>query len=222
MSTAPQAEPLPHVILVATDLSPTAELAIQQAWFLACQRADAELHVVHVIEASETVSSAHEVEARRRTLQELPPRILEHATECAQAAGLPAPAHPVGVHVRYGPAARAIMQLAADLDANLLVVGSHGKSGLQHFFGSVSRKLVQAGRLPVLVSRPKRLEDMREAERLLPPCPDCIEARQSSGGLEWWCDLHGREHVSLRAFSRTHRVDYTKPSADSQGAYLPR
>jgi nucleotide-binding universal stress UspA family protein len=217
MPTNPS-NPSPFVIVAAVDFDDASQLALQQAWLLATQRPDAELHVVHV--ANETKvphTKATKVELRAELLQEVPPKVRAFAIGQAQAANLPPLNQPLGVHVRFGKTASAIMQLAADLDANLLVVGSHGKRGIRHALGSVSRKLVETGRLPVLVTRPRHLEDMAQEEGLEPPCPDCLTVRRETGGQTWWCELHGRPHVDPTYHSSTGRVRFSRPPADFEG-----
>lgn len=211
----------PHVILVGTDFSAASELAVRQAWHLATQRADAQLHVAHVADAAPGLSEAATLRHRDQLLRELPPRVRAHAIQQASAGRL-APLHqPLGVHVRLGDPVDGLLQLAADLDAAMLVVGSHGKTGIARWLGSVSEKLVRAGRLPVLVSRPRDLTAMARTERLEPPCPDCVAARHASRGERWWCEVHARPHVATHVYSSTQRVDFAKPAADFEGALRP-
>src|SRR5690606_28444538 len=123
------------------------------------------------------------------------------------------------VHVRLGAPAEAILQLAADLDASMIVVGSHGKTGFRKWvLGSVSQSLVKAGLLPVLVSRPRHLASMATSERLEPPGPDCVAARRASNGTEWWCEMHSRERPATHVYSSTQRVSFSKPPMDAHGA----
>lgn len=219
--TAPNENPKrPHVIVVGTDFSEVSNLAIQQAWHLATQREDAQLHVVHAIDTRRGLTSkAAEVEREERLLEELPAKVRNHVVRQAQAGQLPPLHQPLGVHVRLGKPDEAILQLAADLDAAMIVVGSHGRSGLDKLMlGSVSEKLVRAGRLPVLVSRPKHLETMAKSERLEPPCPDCVAVRHQSGGQQWWCEVHARPHAEQHIHSSTQRVSFHKAPMDFEGA----
>ena len=55
------------------------------------------------------------------------------------------------VEVRYGHVADEILRYAEEIDATLLVVSTHGNTGLTRFFlGSVSDRLIRAAALPVL------------------------------------------------------------------------
>ncbi len=54
----------------------------------------------------------------------------------------------------HGPAGTAIVEAARDLPAELVIVGTHGRSGLQRFFlGSVSEKVIREAPCSVLVVR---------------------------------------------------------------------
>lgn len=212
----------PHVILVGTDFTDASKLAVRQAWHLATQRTDAQLHVAHVADDDRGLRLKTDALLHRDALlRELPAKVRNHAIQQAQAASL-APLHQaLGVHVRLGDPVDGLLQLAADLDAAMLVVGSHAKTGLDRFLGSVSNALVKAGKLPVLVSRPRDLEAMAKSAQLEPPCPDCVDTRHVTAGAEWWCEVHARPHVPTHVYSSTQRVDFAKPAADFEGALRP-
>jgi nucleotide-binding universal stress UspA family protein len=57
--------------------------------------------------------------------------------------------------VRFGDAGDAIAQLASDIEADLVVVGTHGHRGLERLLlGSVAENVVRLAPCPVLVVRP--------------------------------------------------------------------
>lgn len=61
----------------------------------------------------------------------------------------------VSVHVRDGHPAATIADFAAERGSDLIVLGSHGLTGLRRFLlGSVSQNVVRAAECPVLVMRP--------------------------------------------------------------------
>lgn len=56
---------------------------------------------------------------------------------------------------RSGDAAVGILQTAADVRADLIVMTTHGRKGLSHFFiGSVAEQVVREATCPVLTIRP--------------------------------------------------------------------
>lgn len=53
-----------------------------------------------------------------------------------------------------GSPAEEIVKLADEIDADLIAMGSHGTSGvLRYLLGSVSRKVLDQARCPVLIVR---------------------------------------------------------------------
>jgi nucleotide-binding universal stress UspA family protein len=53
------------------------------------------------------------------------------------------------------PAAEAIIDYATHHDVDVIVIATHGRSGLSRWiFGSVTQKVIQAASIPVLVVRP--------------------------------------------------------------------
>jgi nucleotide-binding universal stress UspA family protein len=75
--------------------------------------------------------------------------IADEAASRLETAGLPASGHAL-----RGRASRQLEILAAELGADLIVVGSRGLSGVQRFLlGSTSDELVFSARTSVLVAR---------------------------------------------------------------------
>ena len=65
------------------------------------------------------------------------------------------------VHVRFGSPADEILRLSAEVGAHIVLVGSHGRTGLSRvFMGSVSEKVVREAKCPVLVVRTREYEDV--------------------------------------------------------------
>ncbi len=210
------AESSPHIILVGTDLGPTSRIAVAQAWQLATQRPDGELHLAYVIPDGGGLSKNERLLRRERLLEKVPNWVRNRAIQVAQAYNLAPLNRAMAVHVRIGKPAAEILQLAADLDAAMIVVGSHGRRGIERaVMGSVAESLVRAARLPVLVCRPKNFAGVAHTEELEPPCPDCLAARDESDGARLWCELHGRPRVKTHTYRASHSG---KPPFDSQGA----
>jgi len=66
---------------------------------------------------------------------------------------------PVDTQVRTGSPTREILQAARELPADLIVVSTHGRTGLQHvFLGSVAEHVVRRAPCPVLVVREREHE----------------------------------------------------------------
>jgi nucleotide-binding universal stress UspA family protein len=143
-----------RTIVVGTDGSETAQKAVDAAVELA-QLSGAGLELVS---AYEPVSN----QRLRREARELPAdfdwmihrraevdETLEHAAGAARAAGVTARAH-----AREGDAADAILDVAEELAADLIVVGNKGMTGAKRFLlGSVPNRVSHHAPCAVMIIR---------------------------------------------------------------------
>ncbi len=75
------------------------------------------------------------------------------------AAGLRAAGLTVSIETCTGPVAETILDYARDIQADMIAMSTHGRSGLERWFiGSVADKVVRAARLPVLLARPDEID----------------------------------------------------------------
>jgi nucleotide-binding universal stress UspA family protein len=127
-------------ILVPTDGSECAELAAEYARDLAT-RDGATVHALCVAD-SRTLENAPHAERVREERADLAERT------CADlsAAGIP-----VEQAVRTDVPHRAILEYATDREIDLIVMGTHGRTGVErHLLGSVTEKVVRLSDVPVL------------------------------------------------------------------------
>ena len=124
-------------ILVASDFSATSEAAIDCARELAL-RLGASLHLLHVVD--DPAGAARRGDAEQGLAARLTPedrRVLRATTD-----------------VLVGPVAPTIVEMASSRDADLIVMGTHGRSGLAHaLIGSVAERVVRTADCPVLTVR---------------------------------------------------------------------
>ncbi|HUG93822.1 MAG TPA: universal stress protein [Planctomycetaceae bacterium] len=145
-------------ILVPTDFSDHSRAALEYGCAFA-ERFGAELHLVHVLQ--DLVGLVPEP-----GLAFPPPGdyMLELQQSSEQAlAALPGPSAPAGLNVeratRQGPPFLEIIRYARETEADLIVMGTHGRSGLAHMLlGSVAEKVVRKAPCPVLTVRPSDLK----------------------------------------------------------------
>ena len=72
----------------------------------------------------------------------------------------------VQVGLRTGAAAEEILAAALELEADLIVMGTHGRKALSHaLLGSVAEKVVRSARVPVLVAHSDRDHELDERAR---------------------------------------------------------
>ena len=149
-------------ILVPTDFSDTSDAALTYARTLA-DSLGASLHLVHVFDdpygdalVAEMSPSVYESmratelsRSRRRLLRRLPP------ADRKQFHGSTA--------IVSGTPAQAIVDYATDRGMDLIVIGTHGRSGFAHLIlGSVAEQVVRTATCPVLTVRAKQAADVRE------------------------------------------------------------
>ena len=188
-----QSEQAQSVVLVGVDLVQQSQEVMQTAARFAAT--DGELHVVHVI-PREAVGSFHGDDALRFTnLADDVRAKLERMS-----AELPASIKRIVLHVRLGSPDVEIAQLASDIAAELIVVGTHDHHGLERLLlGSVSASLVRNAPCGVLVCRPKAA--VPRWEQILPPCADCRAVQQSTGRTTLWCERHSQHHPRAHTYS---------------------
>jgi nucleotide-binding universal stress UspA family protein len=133
-------------ILVPLDGSALAEAALSSAASLA--GADTVLMLMRAAEAY-TVPGADPTAAQVEVVREAEAYLAEVA-ERLQRQGL----RSVQTSVWYGPAAPAIVDAARLRRADLIVMSTHGRSGLGRLFlGSVAEYVLRASRVPILLLR---------------------------------------------------------------------
>ena len=143
----------PTRILLATDGSPHAELAATTAVDLA-KSTGSRLHVVAVGRTFSPAVYDVYVETRGEDLWEEARKILDEQVMKIEAAG-----GTVAVaHLKMGERRdEAVVKLAEEIGAGLIVIGSRGFGGLKRaLLGNVADSVVRHAHCPVLVVRPQR------------------------------------------------------------------
>jgi nucleotide-binding universal stress UspA family protein len=140
-------------ILLPTDFSEYSAAARQYA----CEFTDqfhAELHVLHVIQDMAPLAPEPGVVLApppdyMKELEENATLMLERALDSQWAAG-----KTIFRVVREGPPFLEIVRYAKETSIDLIVIGTHGRTGLAHvFMGSVAEKVVRKSPCPVLTVR---------------------------------------------------------------------
>ncbi len=182
------------VYLVAIDGTPAGDHVVDVAsGLVAALGGTAELHVLHVLGGP---SGSTAVGVLGTSVLEAGRLVLDRATVAARSRF---PGRIVG-HLAAGDATREIVQEAANLGADLVLVGTAGRTGLARLaLGSVAEQVVRRAGCPVLVVRPKDHHTGAEQDvGIEPPCPDCLAVQQSSARQQLWCDRHSARHPQGR------------------------
>lgn len=161
-------------ILVAVDGGATSMRGFRQALALAKDQA-ATLHVVHVLDDAPLITgyegagyiTQDYVDRLDETLRRNANKVLAKAGAEASAEGVAI--NPVLIEARGNGVAGCIVREAKKLRADLIVLGTHGRTGLQRLvMGSDAEAVVRETKLPVLLvrsgsSRPPRAEKPAKA-----------------------------------------------------------
>lgn len=153
-------------VLYPTDFSECSEQALDHALFLA-RELGAELHMLHAVVLH--ADDPHDPKVHFSEFSDLLQRLSDVASsELARLAE-----HPRGdgltihqIEKRGYSAASVILEHAEEIEADIIVMGTHGRRGPGHFFlGSVAEHVVRYATCPVLTLRqqkqPRALEAIR-------------------------------------------------------------
>jgi nucleotide-binding universal stress UspA family protein len=137
-------------ILVALDLSEPTELIVKKVEELA-KEMSAQVWVLHNAEPAPDVlefradpqaardSLAEKFHSEHRQIQEIAKQLRKEGLEATAL-------------LAHGPTVEVILKEASDLDVDMIVVGSHGRSAVfQLLMGSVSEGILRESRCPVLI-----------------------------------------------------------------------
>ena len=70
--------------------------------------------------------------------------------------------------IRYGRAGEEIVRMAETIGANLILMSTHGRGGIERWaFGSVTNEVLQGGKIPILVMPPRAVQAARGLESYL-------------------------------------------------------
>lgn len=147
-------------IVVGVDFTELGDQALDEAIRYLAKIDNDELHAAFVI--AQPPKNLAEAE---RALEVAQTRLRERVVERCEATGQRWDQRVV-FHVRIGDPAKALHQIAVDVDADLIVVGTHARRGLaKMLIGSVAEDLVRTAHVPIMVSRKKELAELpRSAE----------------------------------------------------------
>jgi nucleotide-binding universal stress UspA family protein len=197
----------PFVVVVALDLADTetSGYALDQTARIAMRVAGSQMHLVHVLAngagADKTRDAAGCLE-RYMT------------AKAKQLGGLARQL--VGVHVRSGEAGHEIARLASEVNADLIVVGTHRRHHLkQLFLGSTAEHVMATATCPVFVAGPRPTPQPSHVIVIEPPCPDCVQTRQATHGRAWWCTRHSEHHHLHHLHRYSYHSDWPFETHDS-------
>jgi nucleotide-binding universal stress UspA family protein len=158
------------IILIPTDFSETCENAINHGAELA-RFLNYKVSILHVIDKQDEQVQEKNTSPLESLIEKLQKykKVYEDKYKVT-----------IDILVRNGNILKVINLVATELKANLVVLGTHGKQGFQHLFGSYALKVVLDSPCPVIVVQ-KRSFDTGYRDIVLPVSND-VESRHA---IEW-------------------------------------
>ena len=148
------------VILVPTDFSTASAPAMEYARMLA-ERFGAALHLLHVVEDPYAAAAWPGAYASMPDLRE---RLTAEAEQRFEGITASLSDLETATEVVVGLPAKTIVDVAATRGADLIVMGTHGRSGVAHLLlGSVAERVVRMAICPVLTVRERAARAGEEA-----------------------------------------------------------
>lgn len=158
-------------IVVGLDLSEYADIVLEHALDQAARHNNPELHFLTVCEKKK-----HTTEECKQALWERVYPTLEafnqHGTEWR-----------ARLHVRRGKPDQQIGALAADINADLIVVGNFGLHNPRSTYKNLPNGVINAAVCPVFVVGTPATMDTKQ-------CPACHNVRELTDSDRWFCDEH--------------------------------
>ena len=137
--------PEPNTILVPTDFSQTSETAINHACYMA-RIFKKQITLLHVVEANLFSSEKKMLDQEEKDLAHL--REVANRVKAAE---------PVSINcmTRRGNIFETIGEVAEELNASLVIMGTHGVRGIQHIIGSRALRVITNANRPFVVVQEK-------------------------------------------------------------------
>lgn len=203
-----------ETIVVGVDLTASGLAALEEALRRGAAP-NVTVHVVYAIDQSADAVFADGLPRAEKALAEASDRLREHLD---RAQALEVFGRGVQAHVRLEPPVDAILQLAVDVDADLIVVGAEKREGLNELLhSSIGMAIAHQAHCPVLVARPKDYSDLSKSPRIQPVCAACRATREATGFQTMWCAQHAEERHFARhtySYSREHHLRDAAPQRE--------
>lgn len=159
--------------VIGVDMGSTGDDAICEGLRMIEAGALDTLHLLFIVDPTEVLDDGdfRALEYEEKALARAPAMLEQRARQRAQDLGLAKLRdRSVQGHGRLGDPATSLLQMCVDYEADLLIIGTHGRRGLDRWLeGSVAEKVVRDAHCPVLVARPKDYSGL--AKTVLPDPP---------------------------------------------------
>lgn len=164
----------PHRVVVGSDFSELGDRAVLEGIRLCWLYPNAALHVITVAaESSAGVllpGASLEVRPRAEAVEIARAHVAELSRRYCESAPWPAGLDKIAVYVVVGSPAERIVTLAGAIDADVIVIGTHARRGIDRMIlGSVAQEVVKSAPCGVFVLRPRDFLDGEKLPEIQPP-----------------------------------------------------
>lgn len=156
------------IILVPTDFTEQAATAIQHAATLAKKAGD-EVRIIHVVN-SDTKSK---LKKAGQSLDDLTKKMNDEVANIESTYGVKA-----GQHLREGSIFTTIGEVAEEIGARLVVMGTHGVVGMQHITGAWAVRVITSSPVPTIVVQKKKVASANGYQNIVFPVDSAKETKQ--------------------------------------------
>ncbi len=134
------------IILVPTDFTEQAATAVQHAATIAKQRGD-EVRLIHIINSD----TKTKLKKAGQSMDDLNAKMAAEVAAIENNYGVKA-----GSHLREGSIFTTIGEVAEEIGARLMVMGTHGVVGMQHITGAWAVKVITSAPVPTIIVQKKK------------------------------------------------------------------
>jgi nucleotide-binding universal stress UspA family protein len=150
----------PRQVVVAYDFSPTSDEALGLGVEIACREPIHVLQIITAIDSRHGLPVAPVHKADYPYAEKIQKMLTDRVTEIFAGRRAAGEVH-FFVHSRLGHPAEEVLGLAHEVGADLILIGSHGRTGVDRLvLGSVSEKVSREAKCPVMVVRPKTYREV--------------------------------------------------------------
>lgn len=185
-------------VVVGVDFTQSCNHAILEAMRLAALVPRSALHFVYVFEVSPDLHDASLIDELSDSLGQAMGRLERYVRDTLYVSGRDAGwGFELMYHVRVGPVARELYQVAVDVDADLMVLGKPHTGTLRKLFHrSAAEELVRSARVPVVVAHEKDFRGLSRSPEPDPPRPGQDLTQSGTYATAEWYDGGRGTHIA--------------------------
>jgi len=178
-----------RIVVVGTDLGAHGDRAIAEGVSLLVSGSARVLHVVYAVDPQRFPGPpvGHPLLTQvENALASGPAEVRGRVLLATSMHDLPYRADSIVAHARVGLPVDVLLQACVDFDADLVILGTHGRQGLDRLLlGSVAEELLKKARCPVLIARRKDYLGLDKTPRPDAPYPAGQEPQREEPSEPW-------------------------------------